>query len=246
MPIYNFPGASPSLRRAVNGAANLPHDIWNEGNVPSTLGLLQLGIRSESQLDIRFASAGEYLNTQAGDVISVRTANGENVLMVDVGNGAQNLLLLNRSVSAISASQAAAQPVSETEVSVTGVSAETAVSTVVPQHASAGAQASSEPELVAEPTPEELAAYSASISGGGTGASGAAAAAEYGTVADSTTVYEPPPPADVYYDPYADPYAPAAAPPPAEELPYIPGNPGYDEYAATQTALEELAALGLI
>lgn len=235
MPIYKFSGASPALRRAVDGRANMPGDIWHEGDVPDTVGLLRLGIRSEGSLDLRFANAGEYLNTRSGEVVSVRAANGENVLLVDVGNGAQSLHVLSGGVSATSAAQTAAQSVSETAVSVTGISAETQTQFMVPQDSSAGAQSIDSPELVS--SQEDLAAYSAAISGGGYGnpygALGASGAATYGTIADQTPVYEPPPDQGYYNPGYTPVYEPVYEPYYAPEPVYEPElidyttDPGY-------------------
>ena len=247
MGIYQFPGASFAVRRAVNGIPNMPHDIWQEGDIPNTVGLLQLGIRSETSLDIRFANQGEYLSTEAGQVVEVRTDHGERVLLVDIGNGAGDLKVLSLSATAHGASTAAAQAMSETSVHPSGVIADTQVNVVVPQDASAGVQAYDEPELVS--TPEEQAAYAAALTGGGGGALGAAAAATYGTVTSSAPVYEPPPDPAAYYDSgYYTPPPAAAAPgysPPAPTAPYTPGAAGYEEYAQTQSDLEQLVALGL-
>jgi hypothetical protein len=244
MAIYHFPSASPALRRAVNGLANIPGDIYREASVPSQAELLRQGVRSESRIDIRFADAGEYLNTSAGDVVSVHTAAGENVFLTDVGNGAHNLLVLGLpgGVSPVAVAEAT-HFAPETQVAVAGVNAETQAGFMVPQDAYAGPQGG-EAQLVNQ---EDNAAYWASLTGGGGGALGAAGVATYGTYADEVPVYEP------YYAPvYETYYAPAVYAPSVYEAAYYEpqpvyyqSSPGYEEWAQTQTDLEQLVAMGL-
>lgn len=241
MAIYRFAGPSPTLLRSANGLASRPGDLWIESNSHGAPELLRLGIRSEARMDLRFAEAGEILNTQTGEVVAVTTARGDRVFLIDVGNGSQNLKVIGTpgSVSGFSAAQAASQPTAETAVSLSGVTAETAVDTVIPLP-SAGPQAV-DAELSSGSTMSQE-EYQAALMGGSPGAYGAAQTATYGTVEDAVPVYEPPPeylPEPVYEQPV---YYP---PPEYAEAPYTPGAQGYDEWAQTQTDLEQLVVMGL-
>lgn len=229
MSLFTFPPAPLPTQRAVNGSTGVPVGVRNESDVFSAATLLRLGIRNESRIDLRFANAGETLNTSTGDVVAVRTSTGATVFLLDVGNGGQNLQVIGHpgGASTSAVAEAVSGPQSETQASLAGVYAETHTSLIARRPVSGGSQAA-DAELVGE-------------SGGldpsltpGPGALGAAEAAVHQTIEEATPVYEPPP--EPYYappppEPYYEP--PPAAPPPVT----------YEEYAATQDALEQLEVL---
>lgn len=151
MGIYSYPQPPLSLRAALSGASVTPRGVESESSIGSDVGKVRRGIRSESYIDVQYIRAGQFLETTVGRIIRVKTpvfdanfgAGYTDVLLVDVGNGSQDLHAIGNAatVSATSVAKATARPHSESSVATSSRNVvETATTLVVAAPTSSGVE----------------------------------------------------------------------------------------------------------